>query len=72
MVFAVSRLKKEDKKQSSKGLFVTGQDLRAYAKLFKVYSFIYPFVWLTSKLDHLLFFTNGYMLIVRACSNKPA
>ncbi len=72
MVFAVSRLKKGDNRQSSKGLFVTGQDLKAYARLFRLYSLIYPVVWCVSKLDHLLFFTNGYMLIVRARVNKVA
>ena len=71
LVFAVSRLKK-DGQQSSKGLFVTGQDLKAYARLFKVYSLIYPVVWCVSKLDNLLFFTSGYMLIVRARVNKAS
>ena len=71
LVFAVSRLKK-DGQQSSKGLFVTGQDLKAYARLFKLYSLIYPVVWCISKLDNLLFFTSGYMLIVRARVNKAS
>ena len=48
MVFAVSRLKKGSgtTEQSSKGLFVTGKDLNAYARMFKLYSLIYPGVWL--------------------------
>ena len=81
MVYAVTRLKKAagaagagdgTEEQSSKGLFVTGKDLSAYARMFKLYSLIYPGVWLISKLDNLLFFTSGYMLIVRARVFKKA
>jgi len=38
-------------------------------KAFKAYSFIYPFVWLITRLDFLLFFQRGYGLIVWA--QKP-
>jgi SAM-dependent methyltransferase len=70
LVFAVSRLKKGKQEESRKGLFVTGQDLSAYRSMFKVYSLIYPAVWLFSRLDSLLFFRSGYMLIARARANK--
>jgi SAM-dependent methyltransferase len=69
MVFAVSALKKKKgaaEEASQKGLFVTGQDLRQYRSMFRLYALIYPVVWLVSKLDALLFFTDGYMLIARA------
>ncbi len=51
---------------SPKGQIVTGQDLHANRILFRIYSILYPFVSLVSKLDQLLFFTDGYMLILRA------
>lgn len=70
LVYAVSRLKKNKGEQSRKGLFVTGQDLSAYRSMFRTYSLIYPVVWLLSRLDSLLFFRSGYMLIVRAKINK--
>lgn len=38
-------------------------------KAFKVYSFIYPFVWLITRLDRILFFQRGYGLILWA--QKP-
>jgi hypothetical protein len=71
IVFTVSLLQKGKQEQSKKGLFVTGKDIKAYQKMFRVYSLIYPFVWLFSKLDMLLFFTSGYMLIIKARVNKP-
>lgn len=60
---AVERL---GKKGSAKGLVVTGGDVKKHAKLFRAYSAIYPFVWLASRGDHLLPWTEGYMLIARA------
>lgn len=69
ITFGVDLLKK-GKSTSSKGVFVTGQDLKQYQKLFKVYSLIYPIVWFFTKLDGVLFWSNGYMLIVKAKSLK--
>ena len=71
IVYSVSLLQKDKQGQSKKGLFVTGKDIKEYQNMFRVYSLIYPFVWLVSKLDRLLFFTSGYMLIVKARVNKP-
>ena len=71
IAFAVDLVKK-GKASTSKGLIVTGQDLKQYRKLFKVYSLIYPIMWVFAKLDNLLFFTSGYMLIVRAKTTKTA
>jgi len=38
---------------------------------FNLYSIVYPFVWLASQLDHLLFFLQGYSLIVWARKDRP-
>lgn len=68
IVWAVGRVKGKD--ESKKGLVVTSDDLKAYQKMFKLYALIYPVVWFVSKLDLLIPFTSGYMLIVRAKINK--
>jgi 2-polyprenyl-3-methyl-5-hydroxy-6-metoxy-1,4-benzoquinol methylase len=71
MVYAVTLLKRDkDTEASKKGLFVTDQDLSANKSMFRLYSLIYPAVWLFSRLDGLLFFSSGYMLIARARVNK--
>jgi ubiquinone/menaquinone biosynthesis C-methylase UbiE len=67
--FGSGRLKK-GAAASSKGLIVTGKDLIRNQKIFRVYSFTYPVLWLIAKLDGLLFWTSGYMLIVKAIVNK--
>lgn len=69
ITFGVSILKR-GKPSSQKGMLVTGQDLKQYQKIFRVYSVIYPLVWLFSKLDTLLYFTDGYRLIVKAKVHK--
>ena len=70
IVYAVSGLQK-NKGKSKKGLMVTGDDLSKNKSMFRMYSLIYPFVWLFSKLDALLFFTSGYMWIGKARVIKP-
>ena len=65
-------LLKKGKAASSKGQIVTGQDMKQFQKMFRAYSIVYPVVWLFSKLDSLLFFVSGYMLIVRVRINKEA
>lgn len=70
IVQAVYMLQRNKKEKSKKGALVTGQDLKKYQSMFRVYSLIYPIVWLVSKLDNLLFFRDGYMLIARARVNK--
>ena len=69
ITFAFGFLKK-GKANSQKGLVVVGQDLRQNQKLFRAYSFIYPFVSLFVQLDKLLFWDSGYMLIARTRINK--
>ncbi len=44
----------------------TSAEFETQKKSFRVYSFIYPLVWLCSRLDALLFFHKGYSLIVWA------
>jgi len=71
MVYAISQLKKNKReKTSGRGILVTGKDLNEYRRMFRVYSLIYPIVWFISKLDHLLFFRSGYMLIAKASVSK--
>jgi 2-polyprenyl-3-methyl-5-hydroxy-6-metoxy-1,4-benzoquinol methylase len=59
--FAVERL---GKKGSSKGMVVTGADVKKHRKLFLAYSAVYPVVWSVSRLDGLVP-ASGYMLIAR-------
>ncbi|MBI3931989.1 MAG: class I SAM-dependent methyltransferase [Acidobacteria bacterium] len=65
---AVERL---GKKGSSKGLVVTGSDVRKHRRLFLAYSAVYPFVWAVSRLDALLPWASGYMLIAAATRKSP-
>jgi SAM-dependent methyltransferase len=67
--FSFGRLKKGEM-TSSKGLFVTGRDLSRHRKIFHLYCLAYPILWLLAKLDGLLFWTSGYMLIVKAKVSK--
>jgi len=66
--YLFEKIQKEDG-ESSKGTVVTAQDMSKNQKKFKLFSLIYPFVWLLSKFDRLLFFMPGYSLIVRAKNN---
>lgn len=56
--------------RSRKGLVVTGQDVKHYRSIFRAYSLIYPVVWMFAKMDLLLFWCTGYMLIVKAKTTK--
>jgi len=49
----------------SKGVLLTGQDLRRYEKAFRLYTLVYPLFWLMTRLDRLLFFRSGYCLVSR-------
>ena len=70
IVAAVTYLRRDKDTRSPKGLTVTGEDLSAYRLMFWFYSLIYPTVWLFSKLDGLLFFASGHLLILKARANK--
>jgi len=54
------------KKGSAKGLVVTGGDVAKHQKVFRAYSAIYFLVWLVSRLDALIPWATGYMLVARA------
>jgi len=54
------------KKGSAKGVVVTGADLKRHRMLFHAYSIVYPAIWAVSRLDLLLPWTSGYMLIAAA------
>jgi len=43
--------------------------LLKYQRLFKLYSALYPVVWFFAKLDFLLAWSSGYMLIAKAKIN---
>lgn len=42
----------------------TKDQLKSVEKTYKIYSLIYPIYWLVSRLDALLFFTDGYVIVV--------
>jgi len=70
IVQAIYLLQRNKNESSKKGALVTARDVKNYDSLFRLYSLIYPFVWFVSKLDNLLFFASGYMLIAKARVNK--
>ena len=70
LVFALSLLKRKEGPHTQKGILVTGQDLNKLRSSFRLYSLIYPVVWLFAQLDRLLFFQSGYMMIVKARVEK--
>lgn len=53
-----------------KGRLVRGDDLRKSQRAFRVYSLIYPIVWSFTRLDRLLVWCDGYVLICKAVSTK--
>ena len=42
----------------------TQNQLKSIEKTYKIYSLIYPFFWLISKMDSILFFSSGYVVVV--------
>jgi len=64
--FYVNILSKKDKTSLQKGTIApaTKKQLDSVKKSYFLYSFIYPFFWLISKLDLFLFYTRGYVVIV--------
>jgi SAM-dependent methyltransferase len=44
----------------------SSDEFSAQGRMFALYSLIYPFIWLLSLLDTLLFFEKGYSIMVRA------
>lgn len=42
----------------------TSSQLQNVSKSYRIYSIIFPIYWLLSQLDHLIFFTEGYCVMV--------
>jgi SAM-dependent methyltransferase len=61
--FGVARL---GKGHSAKGMVVTGDDVLRHRNAFRAYSLMYPFVWGFARLDRLIPWVPGYMLIASA------
>lgn len=49
-----------------KGTLITEKEFSQNKRIFTIYSIVYPFFWLISKLDYLLFFLKGHSLILEA------
>ena len=49
-----------------KGTVIGEAEFRRLGKLVRLYRVLYPLLWLAVQLDRLMFFTQGFMLIVRA------
>lgn len=62
----VKKMAKKSKAKVDQGVIApaTKQQLDSVKKAYRVYSCVFPFVWLFSKLDLLLFFTRGYVVLV--------
>jgi ubiquinone/menaquinone biosynthesis C-methylase UbiE len=72
LVVAISALKRNKKERTSgRGVLVTGSDMKSYQTMFRIYSLVYPIIWLVSSLDRLLFFRSGYVFIATGHSRKP-
>lgn len=48
----------------------TSEEFASQSKAFKLYKFVYPVVWLVSRLDKLLFFQRGNAIIVWAMKDQ--
>jgi len=64
--FMHSRLGKGNSKETSKGVVVTQEDFERGDKPLLFSSLLYPMCWLLVQFNRLLFFTKGYLLLVRA------
>ncbi|MGD2296009.1 MAG: class I SAM-dependent methyltransferase [Candidatus Aminicenantes bacterium] len=49
----------------------TAEEFSSRKKAFRLYSFIYPLIWLFTRLDALFFLQRGYGLMIWARKNKP-
>jgi ubiquinone/menaquinone biosynthesis C-methylase UbiE len=70
VVQAVYYTQRNKQEHSKKGALVTGKDFQENRLMFLLYSLIYPFIWLFSKLDVFLFFSDGYMLVAKVSVRK--
>lgn len=65
-LYEVLQKAKDRTERSKKGTLITQNDMVSYKKEFFFLSIIYPFLWVVSKLDRILFFQKGYKLILKA------
>ena len=49
-----------------KGLVLDQRDLRRFAKIFRIYSLLYPFLKLAELLDKVFAFTRNHYLVIKA------
>lgn len=70
--FELLRRRRGEVAESSKGTVITGDDVHANGKAFRLMSLLYPFMWLVSKLDKALIGQPGYKLVARAKLTIPA
>jgi SAM-dependent methyltransferase len=70
----VKKFAKQGKEKVEKGTIApaTEQQLKSVEKVYRLYSLIFPVTWLFSKLDFLLFFTRGYVVVVEGKKRVPA
>ncbi|MBS3818173.1 class I SAM-dependent methyltransferase [bacterium] len=61
-----SRLKTHPKLRDGHIRPSTGKEFSSEKKSFRIYSFIYPLIWLLSRVDKLLFWQRGYVLLIWA------
>lgn len=55
---------------SKKGTVITQADMEKNKKEFALLAVMYPFLWLLSKMDRILFLQQGYKLIMKASLNS--
>jgi len=62
----VKKMAKRSQTAVAKGTIApaTQAQLKSVGKAYRLYSLVFPLVWLISQLDRLLFFTRGYVVVV--------
>ncbi len=65
------RTKSRNRNAARDGAITPGsaEEVRSLAKTLRLYNLVYPFFWLASQLDALLFFTHGYVVVLLATKN---
>ncbi len=67
------RTKSRQRSAARDGAITPGsaEEVRSLAKTLKLYNLVYPLFWLASRLDMLLFFTHGYVVVLLAKKIDP-
>lgn len=68
------RTRSGDRNAARDGAITPGsaEEVRSLARTLRLYNLVYPFFWLASRLDSLLFFTHGYVVVLLAKKNASA